>query len=89
MAVDMVFIGTSNELGQFESGLTAQWFGTVPAVLLGGVGTLAVIALWAWKFPELRRAGVLSGMKSVSEEASEEAAERMLNTGAGKKSGPW
>ena len=44
MAVDMVFIGTSNELGQFESGLTAQWFGTVPAVLLGGVGTLVVIA---------------------------------------------
>ncbi|MFZ0299029.1 MAG: hypothetical protein WAM13_11835 [Candidatus Sulfotelmatobacter sp.] len=77
MAVDMVFIGTSNELGQFESGLTAQWFGTVPAVLLGGVGTLVVIALWAWKFPELRRAEELSGMKSVSEEASEEAAERM------------
>src|SRR5580698_8395019 len=77
MAVDMVFIGTSNELGQFESGLTAQWFGTVPAVLLGGVGTLVVIALWAWKFPELRRAGELSGMKSVAEEASEEAAERM------------
>src|SRR5271170_1701529 len=77
MAVDMVFIGTSNELGQFESGLTAQWFGTVPAVLLGGVGTLVVIAFWAWKFPELRRAGELSGMKSVAEEASEEAAERM------------
>ena len=70
MAVDMVFIGTSNELGQFESGLTAQWFGTVPAVLLGGIGTLVVIALWAWKFPELRRAGQLSAMKSISEEAS-------------------
>jgi MFS family permease len=77
MAVDMVFIGTSNELGQFESGLTAQWFGTVPAVLLGGVGTLVVIALWAWGFPDLRRAGELGGMKSVSEEAAEEAAERM------------
>jgi hypothetical protein len=76
MAVDMVFIGTSNELGQFESGLTAQWFGTVPAVLLGGVGTLVVIALWAWKFPELRRAGVLRDIKSVTEEASE-AVERM------------
>jgi MFS family permease len=73
MAVDMVFIGTSNELGQFESGLTAQWFGTVPAVLLGGIGTLAVIALWAWRFPELRRAGELSSMKSVSEEAIEAA----------------
>lgn len=54
-AVDMVFIGASNELGQFESGLTAQWFGTVPAVVLGGIGTLAVTALWAWWFPELRR----------------------------------
>lgn len=53
-AVDMVFIGASNELGQFESGLTAQWFGAVPAVVLGGLGTLAVTALWAWRFPELR-----------------------------------
>jgi MFS family permease len=71
MAVDMVFIGTSNELGQFESGLTAQWFGTVPAVLLGGVGTLVVIALWAWRFPELRRAGELSAIKSVADDAAE------------------
>jgi MFS family permease len=71
MAVDMVFIGTSNELGQFESGLTAQWFGTVPAVLLGGVGTLVVIAIWAWKFPELRRAGDLSAMKSAAEDQAE------------------
>ena len=70
MAVDMVFIGTSNELGQFESGLTAQWFGTVPAVLLGGVGTLVVIGLWAWWFPELRRASELHNMKSVAEEAA-------------------
>jgi MFS family permease len=77
MAVDMVFIGTSNELGQFESGLTAQWFGTVPAVLLGGVGTLVVIGLWAWKFPELRRAGALGSMRSVTDDAAEEAAERM------------
>lgn len=58
-AVDMIFIGTSNEFGQFESGLTAQWFGTVPAVVLGGVGTLVVIVLWAWLFPELRHAGSL------------------------------
>jgi len=55
-AVDMIFIGVSNELGQFESGLTAQWFGTVPAVVLGGVGTLVVIGIWAWAFPELRNA---------------------------------
>jgi MFS family permease len=54
-AVNMVFIGASNELGEFESGVTAQWFGTVPSVVLGGVGTLAVVALWAWRFPKLAR----------------------------------
>jgi len=63
-AVDMIFIGTSNEFGQFESGVTAQWFGTVPAVVLGGVGTLVVIALWAWLFPELRNAGELGSIRS-------------------------
>jgi MFS family permease len=63
-AVDMIFIGTSNEFGQFESGVTAQWFGTVPAVVLGGLGTLVVIGLWAWLFPELRQAGELSGIRS-------------------------
>src|SRR5271165_2278527 len=65
-AVDMIFIGTSNEFGQFESGVTAQWFGTVPAVVLGGVGTLVVIALWAWLFPELRHAGELTSIQSSS-----------------------
>jgi MFS family permease len=59
-AVDMLFIGVSNELGEFESGLTAQWLGTVPAVVLGGVGTLLVIATWAWLFPELREADQLT-----------------------------
>jgi len=59
-AVDMLFIGVSNELGEFESGLTAQWFGTVPAVVLGGVGTLLVIATWAWLFPDLRKADQLT-----------------------------
>jgi MFS family permease len=59
-AVDFLFIGVSNELGEFESGVTAQWFGTVPAVVLGGVGTLLVIATWAWMFPELRQADELT-----------------------------
>jgi MFS family permease len=59
-AVDMVFIGASNELGQFESGLTAHWFGTVPAVILGGIGTLLVTAGWAWMFPALRKADQLT-----------------------------
>jgi hypothetical protein len=54
-AVNMVFVGASNEVGQFESGITAQWFGTVPAVVLGGVGTILVVALWARLFPALRR----------------------------------
>jgi len=54
-AVNTVFIGASNEVGQFESGITAQWFGTVPAVVLGGVGTIAVVITWAWLFPRLRK----------------------------------
>jgi MFS family permease len=62
-AVDMVFIGASNELGQFESGLTAHWFGTVPAVVLGGIGTLVVTAGWAWLFPALRNADRLTTAK--------------------------
>ncbi|MGA8555057.1 MAG: MFS transporter, partial [Candidatus Acidiferrales bacterium] len=63
-AVDMIFIGASNELGQFESGLAAHWFGTVPSVVLGGIGTLVVTALWAWWFPALRRAGTLSSAQN-------------------------
>jgi MFS family permease len=58
-AVDMIFIGASNELGEFESGLAAQWLGAVPAVVLGGAGTILVVLLWAWLFPELRRADSL------------------------------
>ncbi len=54
-AVSMVFIGASNELGEFESGLTASWFGTVPAVVIGGVGTLIVVAVWAAAFRSLRQ----------------------------------
>jgi MFS family permease len=54
-AVNMVFIGASNEVGQFESGITAQWFGTVPAVVLGGVGTIAIVAAWTGIFPGLRK----------------------------------
>jgi hypothetical protein len=62
-AVDMVFIGTSNQLGQFESGVTAQWLGTVPAVVLGGVGAILVAGLWAWMFPELRKAEDVSSLR--------------------------
>ncbi|PYN80285.1 MAG: MFS transporter [Candidatus Rokuibacteriota bacterium] len=54
-AVHSLFTGTSNQLGTFESGLAAALIGTVPAVLLGGIGTIAVAALWMLLFPELRR----------------------------------
>jgi len=54
-AVNMVFVGASNEIGQFESGLTAQWFGAVPAVILGGAGTMLIVLMWSWLFPDLRR----------------------------------
>jgi MFS family permease len=53
-AVNSVFIGASNELGEFESGLTAAWFGLVPAILIGGAATLVVVAVWMWRFPALR-----------------------------------
>jgi hypothetical protein len=59
-AVNMLFIGTSNEFGQFESGVTAQWWGAVPAVVLGGVGTLLVVSLWSVLFPALRRVDELT-----------------------------
>ena len=55
-SVNMLFIGASNELGQFESGITAQWWGIVPAVVVGGAGAIAVVALWAWLLPDLRNA---------------------------------
>jgi len=58
-AVDMIFIGASNELGQFESGVMAHWFGTVPSVVIGGIGTLVVTGLWALFFPQLRNADKL------------------------------
>ena len=65
-AVESVFIGGSNELGEFESGVTAAWFGVVPAVVLGGLGTLAIVGLWARIFPQLRQ------VDSLEEEAVED-----------------
>jgi len=54
-AVSSIFIGSSNELGEFESGVTAKWLGLVPAVLVGGAMTLVVVATFMRLFPELRR----------------------------------
>ena len=54
-AVNWLFIGTSNQLGEFESGATAAWFGVVPSVVVGGLGTLAVVGLWMRWFPALAK----------------------------------
>lgn len=62
-AVNMLFIGASNELGEFESGVTASWFGSVPAVIIGGIGTLVVTGVWMWLFPALRRVNAMSDVQ--------------------------
>jgi hypothetical protein len=59
-AVNSLFVGASNELGEFESGLTAQWWGAVRAVVVGGVGSMLITGLWATFFPSLRRADALT-----------------------------
>jgi MFS family permease len=60
-AVNMVFVGASNELGEFRAGVMASLMGTVPAVVFGGLGTVAVAGLWAYWFPQLRKARNLQG----------------------------
>lgn len=55
-AVNLVFIGASNELGEFESGVTAQWLGLERSVVWGGVATIAVVVIWSVLFPSLRKA---------------------------------
>jgi hypothetical protein len=59
-AVSQLFIGASNELGEFESGITAALMGTVPAVVAGGIGTLLVVAGWMKLFPALKRVNSFS-----------------------------
>jgi len=56
-----LFTGTSNQLGEFRAGVLAALFGAVPAVLIGGVGTIVVAALWMTLFPELRRIRAFEG----------------------------
>lgn len=58
-AANSVFIGSSNQLGEFESGVTAAWFGVVPAIVIGGVGTIAVVGLWMYLFPTLLKRNTL------------------------------
>ncbi len=66
-AVNAIFIGASNELGEFESGVTAAWMGLIPAIVVGGFATLAVAGLWAYGlFPQLRRLQTLGEIKQIS-----------------------
>jgi hypothetical protein len=67
MSVNGIFVGSSNEIGAFESGVTAKWFGTVPSVVLGGTLTLLVVGLTAWRNPTLRR---LARIESGTAEAA-------------------
>ncbi|HEV2711370.1 MAG TPA: MFS transporter [Edaphobacter sp.] len=71
-AVNWIFIGASNEFGEFESGLTAHWWGAVRAVVVGGIGTLAVMGASAALFPALRRADALTAesLMSIEDELS-------------------
>lgn len=70
-AVNSLFIGASNELGEFESGLTAHWFGTVPAVVIGGLGSLVITGLWGILFPALRNADELTPEALMPPDAEE------------------
>jgi MFS family permease len=60
-AVNSLFIGTSNQLGEFESGVTASWFGLIPATILGGVGSIVIALLWMVLFPDLRKLASIAG----------------------------
>jgi hypothetical protein len=60
-AINALFVGTSNQLGEFESGMLAGMFGAVPAVMIGGIGTIAVALIWMRLFPGLRATKTLEG----------------------------
>jgi MFS family permease len=66
-AVSSMFIGSSNTLGELESGLTASWFGSIPAVVVGGVATLAVVGSYLRLFPELRQMDRFRRAESLSD----------------------
>jgi MFS family permease len=89
-SVERLFVGASNELGGFESGVTAQWFGTVPSVVIGGIGTIAVVALWWWGFPEIRNVDDLNDVRPYETApeavANESASEAESKSGAAQRS---
>ena len=70
-AVNSVFIGASNQLGEFESGVTASFFGVVPAAVMGGVGTLLVVLIWRNLFPQLAQRDKLQAQSSEEPEVAD------------------
>ena len=74
-AVNAIFINTSNQLGEFESGLLAAWVGAINATLIGGIGTLVVVGLWMAMFPTLRHR---QSLRAPPEPAEPEGAENTL-----------
>jgi hypothetical protein len=72
-AISSVFIGASNELGEFESGVTAAWWGVVPAVVVGGVGAMAAAALFTYFCPPLRQIDQLT-LNALSHQGQKEDA---------------
>ena len=77
-AVNSVFIGASNEFGEFESGVTAQWWGAVRAVVIGGIGTLAVTGISLFAFPALRQADALTE-ESLRQQIADTSAEQPVD----------
>jgi len=63
-SVNGLFIGASNQLGEFRAGVMAAWLGAVPAALIGGIGTLVIVVLWMRLFPQLARIERLEAVKA-------------------------
>jgi branched-subunit amino acid ABC-type transport system permease component len=74
-AVNGLFVGASNELGGFESGLTAHWWGAVPAVVVGGIGSLVVTILASTLFPSIRQADELTAESLMQTNLQQSSAE--------------
>ena len=74
-AVNWLFIGASNEFGEFESGVTAQWWGAVRAVVVGGIGSMIVTGAASFLFPALRNADALSAESLMASNAEQSVAE--------------
>ena len=74
-SVSMLFIGASNEFGEFESGVTARWWGAVPAVVVGGIGSMLVTCAASVVFPALRNADALSAESLMQSNMQQSMAE--------------